>query len=91
MYYIAVWLEKLFYLITKQLIKLFILFVLIICLLLILQHFNPEEATKPLDADNAIGGVTLLIFSTIIAFILWIVGLYFYHSNLSNNKEKLNL
>ena len=64
---------------------------LIISVLLILQHFNPEETIKTLDADDAIGEVTLLIFSIIIAFILWIAGLYFYYSHLSNNKEKLDL
>ncbi len=87
MYYIATWLEKVFYL----LVKLFILLVLIISILLILQYFNPEETTKPLDGDDAIGEVVLLIFSIIIAFILWIVGLYFYHSHLTNKKENLDL
>ena len=90
-YYIAIWLEKLFYLLIKLLIKLLILLALIISVLLILQHFNPEETAKPLDADDAIGEVILLLFSIIIAFILWIVGLYFYYSHLSNNREKLDL
>jgi hypothetical protein len=91
MYHIAIWLEKLFYLLIKLFIKLFILLVLIISVLLILQHFSPEEATKSLDADDAIGEVTLLIFSIIVAFILWILGLYFYHFHLNNKKENLDL
>ena len=91
MYYIAIWLEKLFYLLINLLIKIFILLALIISVLLILQHFNPEETAKPLDADDAIKEVMLLLFSIIITFILWIVGLYFYYSHLSNNREKLDL
>jgi hypothetical protein len=91
MYHIAIWLEKLFCLLIKSLIKFFILLVLIIGVLLILQHFNLKEATKSLDADDAIGEVMLLIFSIIIAFILWIIGLYVYYSHLSKDKEKIDL